>query len=68
MPTHLKISQGVGNYPYLVGVVYSSEKQKGLNDVGTLDLDTTETAIRASYTNSSETAYMAMSSTAIPRC
>lgn len=36
-PTYLKIGQAVGNRPDLVGVVYSNELQKLVDDVGTFD-------------------------------
>lgn len=38
-PTYLKIGQAVGNRPDLVGLVYSSELQKLVDDVGTFDSD-----------------------------
>lgn len=38
-PTYLKIGQAVGNRPDLVGVVYSNELQKLVDDVGTFDSD-----------------------------
>ncbi|KAI0559053.1 Protein kinase-like protein [Gracilaria domingensis] len=36
-PTYLKVGQAVGNRPDLVGVVYSNELQKLVDDVGTFD-------------------------------
>lgn len=36
-PTYLKIGQAVGNRPDLVGVVYSNELQKLVDDVGAFD-------------------------------
>lgn len=39
-PTYLKIGQAIGNRPDLVGVVYSNELQKLVDDVGTFDTDT----------------------------
>lgn len=36
-PTYLKIGQAIGNRPDLVGVVYSNELQKLVDDVGTFD-------------------------------
>lgn len=36
-PTYLKIGQAVGNRPDLVGVIYSNELQKLVDDVGTFD-------------------------------
>lgn len=38
-PTYLKVGQAVGNRPDLVGVVYSNELQKLVDDVGTFDSD-----------------------------
>ncbi|PXF43220.1 hypothetical protein BWQ96_07049 [Gracilariopsis chorda] len=36
-PTYLKVGQAVGNRPDLVGVLYSNELQKLVDDVGTFD-------------------------------
>lgn len=38
-PTYLKIGQAIGNRPDIVGVVYSNELQKLVDDVGTFDSD-----------------------------
>lgn len=44
-PTYLKIGQAVGNRPDLVGVIYSNELQRLVDDVGTFDSDIAEAMV-----------------------
>lgn len=45
-PTYLKVGQAVGNRPDLVGVIYSNELQKLVDDVGTFDSEVATSMVK----------------------